>query len=141
VSYLLDTNVVSEWTKPQPAPPVVEWLASLDEEGAFLSVISIAELRRGVERLGEGRRRLRLEKWLADDLVDRFMGRILPVDVPVASAWARISVRGTRSGRTVDPVDCFLVATADVHGLTLATRNVGDFGGLGVDVFNPWEPD
>jgi toxin FitB len=139
VSYVLDTNVVSEWVKVEPARPVVEWMADLDEAEVFLSVISLAELRRGVELLDAGRRRQRLERWLTEDLVDRFHGRVLPIDMLVADAWGRITARATRAGRPVGSMDAYVAATAEAHGLTLATRNVRDFDSLGVPLFNPWE--
>ena len=138
MSYLLDTNVVSEWVKPEPAPSVVEWLSGVDEEETFLSVVSLAELRRGVDLLGAGRRRQRLEKWLSEDLADRFHGRILAIDIAVADAWGRLTARASRAGRTLGTMDGFVAATAAAHGLTLVTRNVRDFERLGVDVFNPW---
>ncbi len=140
MSYLLDTNVVSEWVKPKPAESVVRWLAEVDEDQVFMSVVSFAELRRGVELLSRGRRRERLEKWLADELTPRFRGRVLLVDLPIADAWGRISARAARIGRTLGSMDGFFGATAIAHGLTLATRNVRDFHGLGVSLFNPWEP-
>jgi predicted nucleic acid-binding protein len=139
LSYLLDTSVVSEWVKPQPARGVVAWLAEVEEDEVFLSVISIAELRRGIELLAAGRRRQRLEKWLSDDLADRFHRRILAIDLPVADAWGRITARATRAGRTVGSMDALVAATAEVHGLALATRNTKDFDHLGVSLFNPWE--
>ena len=139
MSYLLDTNVVSEWVKPEPAHSVVAWLADVDEDEVFLSVISLAELRRGVELLAAGRRRQRLEKWLSEDLADRFRGRILSIDVLVADAWGRITARATHAGRTVGSMDALVAATAEVHGLALVTQNTKDFGHLGISVFNPWE--
>ena len=138
MSYLLDTNVVSEWVKPEPTRSVVRWLAEVDEDEVFLSVISIAELRRGIELLVAGRRRQRLEKWLSEDLADRFHGRILPIDILVADAWGRITARAARAGRTVGSMDALVAATAEVHGLALATRNTKDFDHLGVSLFNPW---
>jgi toxin FitB len=138
LSYLLDTNVVSEWVKPEPARSVVRWLAEVDEDEVFLSVISIAELRRGIELLAAGRRRQRLEKWLGEDLADRFYGRILSIDVVVADAWGRMTARATRAGRTVGSMDALVAATAEVHGLALVTRNTKDFDHLGVSLFNPW---
>jgi predicted nucleic acid-binding protein len=140
LTFLLDTNVVSEWVKPTPAEPVVEWLAEVNEDEVFLSVISLAELRRGVELLDAGRRRDRLEKWLTRDLAERFEGRIFPVDLAVADAWGRITARATRAGRPVGSVDAFFAATAEAYGLTLATRNIRDFTALGVTLLNPWEP-
>lgn len=139
MSYLLDTNVVSEWVKPEPAPTVVEWLSGVDEEEAFLSVVSLAELRRGVDLLDAGRRRQRLEKWLSEDLQDRFHGRMLPIDILVADAWGRLTARASRDGRTLGTMDGFVAATAAAYALTLVTRNVRDFERLGVEVFNPWE--
>lgn len=138
MSFLLDTNVVSEWVKPEPVRSVVTWLAEVDEDEVFLSVISLAELRRGIELLAAGRRRQRLERWLGEDLADRFHGRILSVDVLVADAWGRITARATRAGRTVRSMDALVAATAEVHGLALATRNTKDFDHLGVSLFNPW---
>ena len=136
--YLLDTNVVSEWVKPEPVRSVVAWLADVDEDEAFLSVITIAELRRGIELLAAGRRRQRLERWLSEDLADRFHGRILPIDFLVADACGRITARAARTGRTVGSMDALVAATAEVHGLALATRNTKDFGQLGLSLFNPW---
>lgn len=130
--------MVSEWVKPEPARSVVAWLAEVDEDDVFLSVISIAELRRGIELLAAGRRRHRLEKWLSGDLADRFHRRILPIDLPVADAWGRITARATRAGRTVGSMDALVAATAEVHDLALATRNTKDFDHLGVSLFNPW---
>ena len=138
MSYLLDTNVVSEWVKPEPASGVVAWLSEVDEDDVFLSVISIAELRRGIELLAAGRRRQRLERWLSEDLADRFHGRILSIDFLVADAWGRITARATRAGRTVGSMDALVAATAEVHGLALATRNTKDFDHFGVSLFNPW---
>jgi predicted nucleic acid-binding protein len=105
-----------------------------------MSVISFAELRRGVELLGRGRRRERLETWIADELTRRFRGRVLSVDLPIADSWGRISAHAARMGRTLGSMDGFFGATAMAHGLTLVTRNVRDFRGLGVSLFNPWEP-
>ena len=138
MSYLLDTNVVSEWVKPEPTPTVVEWLSGVDEDAGFLSVVTLAELRRGVQLLATSRRRQRLEKWLDEDLVDRFHERILAVDIIIADAWGRLTARASRAGRKVGAMDGFVAATAEAHGLTLVTRNVRDFEHLGVDLFDPW---
>jgi predicted nucleic acid-binding protein len=89
MSFLLDTNAVSEWVKPRPNPGLIRWMESTDEDRVFISVITLAELRYGVERMAAGRRRSRLEEWLRDELPLRFEGRILPVDTDVAQAWAQ----------------------------------------------------
>jgi predicted nucleic acid-binding protein len=135
---LLDTNAISEWVKPQPDANVVAWLSEVDEEEVFVTVISFAELRHGVELLVAGRRRDRLEDWVTNDLASRFHGRVLDVDMRVADAWGRIVARGQRAGHRLGSMDAFFAATADVHQLTLVTRNVQDFGGLGIPVLDPW---
>lgn len=141
MSFLLDTNVVSEWAKPRPEPTVVTWLAAVDEDEVFMSVISFAELRRGVELLPAGERRERLASWIAEDLTARFHGRVLDVDRRVADAWGRIMSHGQRVGRVLGAMDAFFAATAESHDLTLVTRNVKDFERLGLPLHNPWAAD
>lgn len=137
MNFLLDTNAVSEWVKPRPNPGLIRWTESADEDRVFLSVISLAELRYGVERLPAGARRNRLEQWLRDDLPLRFEGRILSVDDKVAEAWGKTVSRCEALGRPIGAMDAFLSATADVHRLTLVTRNVSDFPLLKA-LLNPW---
>lgn len=139
MSYLLDTNVVSEGTKPRADTNVVAWLDEVDEDETFLSVISLAELRRGIELLDPGHRRLALERWISVDLVERFHGRVLSVDEAVADSWGQLMARAKRAGRGLNSLDAFIAATAQVHELALVTRNVRDLGGLGPPVLNPWE--
>lgn len=141
MSFLLDTNVVSEWVKPQPHPHVVAWLRAVDEDRVFLSVASLAEIRRGVELMSPGRRRDRLVSWLTEDLPARFAGRILDIDGRIADAWGIIMARGKKAGVSPGILDAFFAATAEVHGLTLVTRNVSDFLKLGIPLLNPWHPD
>jgi predicted nucleic acid-binding protein len=139
MSFLLDTNVISEWVNARPDARVVAWLSDVDEDRLFLSVITLAELRRGIERLAAGRRRRRLDEWLRDELSIRFEGRVLPVDGTVADAWGRAVARSEAAGRPIGALDAFLAATAAVHGLTLVTRNISDFEPAIQDVLNPWE--
>jgi predicted nucleic acid-binding protein len=89
MSFLLDTNAVSEWVRPRPNPGLIGWMESTDENRGFISVISLAELRYGVKRLAAGSRRRRLEEWLGQELPLRFEGRISPVDTNVADVWGR----------------------------------------------------
>jgi predicted nucleic acid-binding protein len=137
MSFLLDTNAVSEWVKLRPDPGVIGWMDAADEDRVFISVISLAELSYGVERLPAGKRRKRLEEWLQHELPLRFEGRILPVDADVAEAWGKIVSRSEAVGRPIGAMDAFLAATAEVHSLTLVTRNVSDFPLLKA-VLNPW---
>jgi predicted nucleic acid-binding protein len=138
VRFLLDTNVVSEWAKPRPAPGLVAWLADADEDRLFISVITIAELRHGIERLATGRRRERLGEWLDGDLQERFAGRVLSIDTAVANAWGVIVAERERIGRPIGTVDAFVAATAEVHELTLVTRNAVDFEDSVKTLVNPW---
>lgn len=139
VSYLLDTATVSEVTKPRPDPGVLRWLDEVDEDRTYLSVITVAELRHGVERLAAGRRRAALESWLDGELLDRFEERLLPVGRDVADTWGRLMARLERRGRTVDVMDALLAATAECRDLQIVTRNVADFESTGVPVVNPWQ--
>ncbi len=135
---LLDTNVISEWVKPQPEPNVVSWLRDLDEDQTFLSVISLGELRAGVEQLEPGRRRARLEAWLDQDLPARFDGRIVSIDQLVAKEWGVLMAGARRAGQSIGVVDALLAATAEVHDFTLATRNVRYFAATSIDIVDPW---
>jgi len=137
VNYLLDTNAVSEWVTPQPNPGLIGWMEAADEDRIFLSVVTLAELLHGVERMAPGARRARLEHWLQLELPLRFEGRILPVDEKIAEAWGRTVAHSESAGRPVGAMDAFLAATAEVHRLTLVTRNVAHFPGLKA-VLNPW---
>jgi hypothetical protein len=138
LNYLVDTNVVSEWEKPRPDPGVVAWLADADEDRVFISVVTLAELRYGTERLPAGKRRRRLDVWLRDELPLRFEGRVLAIDAAVADAWGRIVARRDAGGRPIGVADAFIAATAEVHGLTLVTRNASDFAPTLKGVLNPW---
>ncbi len=137
MNFLLDTNLVSEWTKPRPNPGVVRWLADADEDRVFISVVTIAELRHGVERLAIGRRRKRLNEWIEGELLFRFDERILPIDAATADAWGRIVAHREGLGRPIGTMDAFIAATAQVHKLTLATRNQTDFQASVAAVVNP----
>jgi len=140
LSFLLDTNVVSEWVKPEPDPQVIAWLKDVDEDLVFLSVTSLAEIRRGIELMSPGRRRDRLAEWLAEDLPARFAGRLLDIDSRIAETWGIVMVRGQHAGTNVSVLDAFFAATAEVHKLTLVTRNVQHFLNLGILLLNPWQP-
>jgi hypothetical protein len=138
MSFLLDTNVISEPTKPRPNKGVVAWLEGVNEDNVFLSVVTLTELRYGIERLASGKRRHRLDEWLRIGLTARFQRRILPIDVEVADACGRLVARSESLGRPMEPRDAFIAATAEVHGLTLVTRNASDFKATVKDILNPW---
>jgi predicted nucleic acid-binding protein len=137
MSFLLDTDAISEWVKPRPNPGLLAWMESVDEDRIFLSVISLAELHFGVERMPTGRRRSRLEQWLQSELPIRFEKRVLPVDSSVVEAWGKIVSNCEAAGRPIGAMDGFMAATAQTHQLTLVTRNLSDFSLLKT-VLNPW---
>ncbi len=138
MSFLLDTTVVSEWMKPLPDPSVIRWLAEVDEDRVYLSVMTLAELRYGTERLPADARKSRLETWLREELPLRFEGRLLVIEATIADAWGRVVNRCSAVGRPIGVMDAFFAATAEVHALTLVTRNVSDFTASGIFLFNPW---
>ncbi len=138
MNFLLDTNVISEWTKARPNPGVVDWLAEADEDRIFISAVTIAEIRYGIDRLAPGKRRDHLNSWLTDDLPARFEDRILPVDAHVGDYWGRVMARGQAAGRPVGIMDAFIAATAQRHDMNLVTRNIADFTGLSLSLINPW---
>lgn len=138
MSFLVDTNVVSEWVKPQPNQALLGWLNGVDEDHVFLSVITLTELRYGIERLPPGKRRNQLEQWLMHDLPLRFEAKVLKIDETVAHACGELLARRKAAGQTIQVMDAFLAATAAVHGLTLVTRNDSDFRNT-VPCINPWQ--
>ena len=139
MNLLLDTNVLSEVQRPTPAPKVLAWLDRVDEDRTFISVASIAELRRGIALLDDGRRRMALTAWLNHDLPTRFAERVLPIDHAVAERWGDLMAQSRRSGIALSVMDGIFAATALAHQLTLVTRNVKDFAALGVPLLNPWD--
>ncbi len=136
--YLLDTNVLSEGTRPSPDDNLARWMKAQPMLDLAISPLTLGEIRQGVLRLGPGRRRERLEEWLSIDLPRQFLGRILPVDEAVALAWGELSAAGRAAGRPLPVVDGLLLATAAAHGLTMVTRNESDCGERGVPLLNPW---
>jgi toxin FitB len=137
--FLLDTNVLSELIKPEPNRNVLRWMEETDEGILFLSVLTLGEVRNGVERLNRGKRRGRLESWLTVDWRLRFQERILTINEAIAERWGALSVRAAKKGRPVPVIDGLLAATAMHHDLMLVTRNDADVSGTGVPTLNPWK--
>jgi len=139
VSFLLDTAVVSELVRKGPAIAVLKWIDGQDEGSLYLSVLTIGELEKGIARLSASSRRNRLQSWVRRDLAERFGGRLLPIDTRTATRWGTVTGESEKRGRPLPVIDCLIAATALVHGLTVATRNVGDFERCGVSCLNPWD--
>lgn len=139
MNYLLDTCVLSELVKPAPDPAVVRWVAERNEYALYVSSITLAELRRGIERLPDSRRRSELTEWL-NRLEGGFDGRVLAFGIDTARTWARMMAAAEAQGRPLAAFDSMIAATALSRQLTLVTRNVRDFVASGVSVLNPWTP-
>lgn len=137
--YLLDTNVVSELMKRRPDRRVTAWVDATPEDLMYLSVITIGEIRKGIDLLDEDEpKRAALQSWLDRDLRIRFAGRLLAFDDGVAERWGQLEAVAKRQRVTLPTIDAQLAATALQHGLTFATRNTADIRPTGVPVFNPW---
>lgn len=135
MSYLIDTNILSELRRKAPNAGVVAWFSKRPASSLYLSVLTLGELRKGVEGVADTERRMALLDWLEADLPNFFMGRILAVDTHVADRWGRIVAQ---AGRPLPAIDSLLAATAAHHDLSMVTRNVKDFANLGLNVINPW---
>jgi predicted nucleic acid-binding protein len=138
MNYILDTNIISELVAKQPNQRVVEWIDSLDPNHVFLSVITIGELRKGVEKLAESPRKEVLRDWLITDLLNRFSGRILSLDIDVMLTWGALTGQLERIGRPLPAIDSLIAAQALQHASILATRNEQDFKDTGIALLNPW---
>jgi predicted nucleic acid-binding protein len=137
--FLLDTNIPSELIRTRPEPRVEKWVYAQDEQSLHLSVVSIGELRRGLVILPSSKRRTDLERWFENDLLPRFQGRILPVTHSIADRWGVLDGQCQLKGTPLNTADGMIAATAVEHGLTIVTRNIRDYTGLDVQVFNPWD--
>jgi predicted nucleic acid-binding protein len=137
---ILDTNVISEGFRAQPAAIVRDWLDSQIPSDLFLCAPVLAELRYGVERLPPGRRRDELDRLVGNAERDLFANRLLPVDREAAHAFGRVVAERAARGRPIMPMDGMIAAIAIVNGMSIATRDVDDFAGLGIDLINPFAP-
>ncbi len=139
MSYLIDTNVLSELRRKQPDAHVVAWFAERAAQSLFLSVLTLGEIRKGIALLddihADAARRQSLGDWLEQELPTFFLGRMLSVDAGVANRWGQLQAQ---AGRPLAAIDSLLAATALHHNLTLVTRNVKDFADMGVALINPW---
>jgi predicted nucleic acid-binding protein len=136
---VLDTNVVSEPLKPEPDPTVLEWLDQQEPATLYLTSINLAELFAGIEILPTGRRKTSLRNALTRKVLPLFGERVLSFDAAAAEVFARIHSRAAAAGHTVGFADGAIAAIASANGCIVATRNVRDFKGTGVEVVNPWD--
>ncbi|MDF1580356.1 MAG: type II toxin-antitoxin system VapC family toxin [Desulfuromonadales bacterium] len=139
MKYLLDTCLVSELVKKESNPAVVSWLDEQDEQKLFLSVLNLGELQKGISKLPDGAKKEALHAWVAVDLVERFSGRILELDLETALCWGKLQGEAEQAGEKLPVMDALIAATATAHGLMVVTRNVKDMERCGVRICNPWE--
>lgn len=140
LEYLIDTNVISEVKSRSPEPKVVEWLAAVRLSRTCLSAITVGEIQKGIASLPRGsRRRKELSRWIEDEVLETFAGRVLVLDVPIMRAWGQLTAELQAQGKTMGLMDSLIAATAVHHRLILVSRNEADFQNAPVDVVNPWK--
>jgi toxin FitB len=136
MNYLLDTNVISELVRAKPNPVVLKWFDSLPNEALYLSVLTIGEIRFGVEKIANGKRKEKLKLWLEHDLPWLFEDRILTINQHVADKWGKLRFQ---MQQPIPAIDSLLAATAIVYDLSLVTRNVQDFKFPELELVDPWQ--
>jgi len=138
MSYLIDTCCISELVKNKPNPNVVKWFADRDELSIYLSVITFGELRKGIEKSPDSKKKKELNRWVKEDLNQRFKNRVLNITIEEVNKWGEILAAAEKSGKPLPAIDALIAATAHVHDLSVVTRNTQDMEGSGVEVINPW---
>jgi toxin FitB len=135
--FLLDTNIISNVTKPAPSAQLIAWMSEQDDNSLFISALTVAEIKRGILELPRGRRRRDLADWFigAEGPQRLFAGRVLAFDDKSGLIWARLMAEGTAQGRPRSALDMIIAAVAELHDCTVATDNERDFTGL--DFINP----
>ncbi len=139
MNYLLDTNILCEATRPHPGAHAAAWLSARPALTLFVSLVSIAEIRKGILLLPEGKKRAKLGSWLESGLLPAFASRVIPLGKAEMNEWAALQADAEKKGHRLPVVDSLIAATARCHGLTLATRNIQDFCHCGISIHNPWE--
>lgn len=137
--YLLDTCVISELVSKRPHQAVIDWIDSIDDDYIYLSVITIGEIKKGIEKLPDSARKEQLAEWLEEDLLSRFQGRILGVDDLVMLTWGTLTAKLEQQGTPMPAIDSLIAAIALHSNLTLVTRNAQDFQQTGIPLLNPWQ--
>jgi toxin FitB len=138
---ILDTNVISEAFKPTPNPAVMKWLDAQEPETLFITTISLAEMLAGIYKMPEGRRRTELGNLVENKTTSAFHNRILPFEIKAVEVFGPVNASACAVGNPIAFADCAIAAIASACGYILATRNVRDFKGTGIEIFNPWPSD
>ncbi|MCK5681537.1 type II toxin-antitoxin system VapC family toxin [bacterium] len=139
MKYLLDTCVISEVIKRKPSSNVIKWLKQKEEKNFFISVLTIGEIHKGIEKLDESQRKEELHNWVENDLKERFSNRIIDIDMQIAMMWGKIQGMTERIGKPMPAIDSLIAATGMAHHLTVVTRNTSDMKESGAVLLDPWE--
>ena len=139
MNYLLDTCVLSELIKKNPSSKVVKWVSKTEETNLFISVLTIGEIHKGIEKLPETKKKEKLHKWVNYDLKERFKNRIIDFDLPISAVWGKVQAHSELLGKAMPAIDGLIAATGIAYDLTVVTRNTIDMEISGVTLFNPWE--
>ena len=139
MKYLLDTCVISEVIKRKPSSKVIKWIKQEEESNFFISVLTIGELHKGIEKLDKSKRKEELHNWVENDLKERFCNRIINIDMQVVMVWGKIQGMTERTGKPMPAIDSLIAATGVTHHLTVVTRNTSDMKESGVALLNPWK--
>jgi len=139
VKYLLDTNIISELISKQPNENVLSFLEKKDESSIFLSVITIGEIKSGIEKLQDHNKKTTLLTWLHDDLLNRFSGRIVDIDVEIMLEWGKLNQKLKCIGKPMPIMDSLIASTSSSKNFILVTRNEKDFQNLDINIINPFD--
>ncbi len=140
MKYLLDTCVISELIKKNPNKQVVKWISKTTETNLFISVLTIGELHKGIEKLPESEKKEKLHKWVNCDLKERFKNRIINFDLQVTTIWGKIQARSELAGKTMPAIDGMIAATGIANYFIIVTRNTSDMKISGASLLDPWLP-
>ena len=140
MAWLLDTNVLSELRRPRPEPRVVAFVSGRPLAELYVTSVTLAEIRFGIEQVAEPGRRVELNEWLTHKVRPMFGERVLPITEDIMLRWRLLAEQGRKTGHTFSQPDLIVAATAIQHGLTVVTRDRSDFDKTGVPVINPWDP-
>ena len=138
MKYLLDTCVISEIIKKRPDEKVLTWLQQQDEDDLYLSVLTLGEIEKWIEKAVDITRKSRLILWVNNDLKQRFQERLIPVDLRIANQWGRVQGRAELIGKPMPSIDGLIAVSALVYECVMVTRNTTDMEQSGVVLFNPW---
>ena len=139
MNYLIDTCVISELIRANPSEKILKWIRKQNETDLYLSVLTIGEIFKGIEKVQDLEKKKRLNLWVENDLKERFKNRILPVDLQVSMVWGNIQGKAEKEGRPMPVIDGLIAATGLAYHLAVVTRNVSDMMESGVVLINPWD--